>query len=167
MTIRAVIDTSALAPSGLRRELQQAAQLGLLTALWSPWIIAELNRVLVWRWIKDPPPDRPLNDLSRANERRCSVMAQQMMSWLFPSFEVVTPLPPYPPPWTGLSDRGDHPIWAAAVEGKAQYVVSENTRHYPPRGASGRHVYQGIEYLPGRVFLTLLAGQWTGRSEAR
>jgi hypothetical protein len=44
---RAVIDTSSLVPPMLRRELQQAAQLGLFTVIWSPWIIAELNRVLI------------------------------------------------------------------------------------------------------------------------
>ncbi len=49
MAIRAVIDTSSLVPSLLRKELQQLAASGAFTAIWSPWIIAELNRVLVWR----------------------------------------------------------------------------------------------------------------------
>ena len=140
----------------LRRELQQAAQLGLFTAIWSPWIVAELNRVLVWRWIKDPPPDRARDDLSAANERRSGQMANRMMEWLLPSFELVAPLPPYPPPWPELTDHWDHPIWAAAVSSGAQYVISENTRHYPPRQADGRHVYQGVEYLRGRAFLNRL-----------
>jgi hypothetical protein len=153
---RAVVDTSSLVPPMLRRELQQAAQLGLFTAIWSPWIIAELNRVLVWRWVKDPPPGRPRDDLSDANERRGGEMANRMMEWLLPSFELVAPLPPYPPPWEELSDRWDHPIWAAAVSGGAQYVISEDTRHFPPRQADGRHVHQGIEYLCGRAFLDRL-----------
>lgn len=97
--IRAVIDTSSLVPARQRRELQQAAQLGAFTAIWSPWIIAELNRVLVWRWIKDPPPDLPTNDLSDANERRCAEAAKLMMQWLLPRFELINPLPPYPPAW--------------------------------------------------------------------
>lgn len=117
MSPRAVIDTSSLVPSGLRRELQQAAQGGLYVPIWSPWIIAELNRVLVWRWIKRPPPGHPRNDLSTASEHRCSEMAQRMMDWLIPLFEVVNPVPPYPPPWTELTDAGDYPIWAAAVVG--------------------------------------------------
>lgn len=153
---RAVVDTSALVPPTLRRELQQAAQLGLFTALWSPWVIAELNRVLAWRWIKAPPPDKPRGDLSDANERRCGEMANLMMEWLLPSFEVITPLPPYPPPGESLSDKWDHPIWATAVVGHAQYVISENTRHYPPRQADGRHLYQGVEYLRARAFLDSL-----------
>jgi PIN domain-containing protein len=131
MTIRAVVDTSSLVPARLRRDLQQAAQLGAFTAYWSPWIIAELNRVLVWRWITDPPAGRPADDLSAANERRCGEAAKAMMQLLLPVFEVVTPLPPYPPAWEALADVWDHPIWAAAKLGGARYVISENIRDYP------------------------------------
>lgn len=158
-SVRAVIDTSALVPARLRRELQQAAQLGAYTAIWSPWIIAELNRVLVWRWIKSPPAGMPDGDLSDANERRCSEAAKLMMQWLLPSFEVVSPLPPYPPAWETLTDQWDHPIWATAKLGQAQYVVSENSHDYPPRQADGRHIYEGIEYLSGDAILALLTGE--------
>ncbi len=154
--IRAVVDTSALVPAGLRRDLQQAAQLGVFTAIWSPWIIAELNRVLTWRWLKHPPPGQLQNDFSNANEHRCSEAAKAMMELLIASFEVVTPRPPYPTPWPTLADVWDHPIWAAAKAGSAQYVVSDNTRHFPPRQPDGRHVYQGIEYLRGHDFLDRL-----------
>lgn len=155
--IRAVIDTSSLVPSRLRRDLQQAAQLGAFQAIWSPWIIAELNRVLVWRWIKDPPTGRTHNDLSEANERRCGEAAKLMMEWLVASFELVNPRPPYPPAWERLADLWDHPIWAAAKASGAQCVVSENTHDYPPRQEDGRHVYDGIEYLTGDAFLARLA----------
>lgn len=154
--IRAVVDTSALVPARLRRDLQQAAQIGAFVGIWSPWIIAELNRVLVWRWIKNAPPGRAPNDLSDANERRCSVAAKTMMEWLLPSFELVAPLPPYPPAWSALSDQWDHPIWAAAKLGRASYVVSQNTRDYPPVAHDGRRVYEGVEYLTGESFLSLL-----------
>jgi len=156
MPLRAVIDTSSLVSSRHRRELQQAAQLGTFTAIWSPWIIAELNRVLVWRWIKDPPPDRPSNDLSPANERRCAETAKRMMQILLPSFELVAPLPPYPPTWETLADVWDHPIWAAAKLGSADCVISENTHDYPPRQADGRHLFEGIEYLGAEAFLARL-----------
>ena len=155
-SIRAVIDTSSLVPTRMRRDLQQAAQLGAFTAIWSPWIIAELNRVLVWRWIKDPTPSRAAGDLSDVNERRCSEAAKLMMQWLLPTFEVVSPVPPYPPAWDTLTDIWDHPIWAAAKLGKAQYVISENTHDYPPAQADGRHVYEEITYLGGEAFLALL-----------
>ncbi len=149
MTPRAIVDTSSLFAPRLRAELQQAAQLGIFTALWSPWIVAELHRVLTWDWIRR-------HGASRISERRCSEAAKQMMSYLLLSFETVSPVPPYPSPWAGLADVWDHPIWAAAKVGQAHYVISENTRHYPPRQADGRHVYEGVEYLTGRAFLGLL-----------
>src|SRR6266699_1152224 len=147
MTIYAVVDTSSLVPFELRRSLQEAAQLRIFTAIWSPWIIAELNRVLVWRWIKDPPQGLTCDDLSRANERRCGAAAKQMMERLLASFELVDPRPPYPPAWETLTDEWDYPIWATAKVSNAQYVISENTRHYPPQQPNGRHIYEDIEYL--------------------
>jgi hypothetical protein len=147
-----VVDTSSLVPPSQRRDLQRAAFYGYFTAIWSPWIIAELNRVLTWRWITDLTG----GDLSHANERACAQKAKAMMERLLPAFELVAPLPPYPPAWETLRDVWDQPIWAAAVIGRAQYVISENTRDYPPRRADGRHVYEGIEYIPGRAFLQLL-----------
>lgn len=147
--IRAVLDTSVLVPHALRRDLQQAAQIEAYVGIWSTWIIAELNRILVWRWIK-------LHSHDKASERECSRQAKAMMSILLPSFELVAPLPPYPPAWESLTDQWDHPIWAAAQEGNARYVVSENTKDFPPAGEYGRHIYQEIEYLPGTKFLEML-----------
>ncbi len=150
----AVLDTSVLVPPRSRRELQVTAQVGLFVGYWSPWIIAELNRVLTWRWIQRASPP----DLSRANEQRCSVAAHIMMELLLATFQLVNPLPPYPPAWEQLADVWDHPVWAAAKACGAQYVVSENTRDYPPAQLDGRHVYEGIEYLSSTAFLHLLAG---------
>lgn len=45
------------------------------------------------------------------------------------------------------------PIWATAVEGAAQYVVSNNRHDYPPPQEDGWYVYQGIEYISGEDFL--------------
>jgi len=152
--VRAVIDTSSLYASSLRRELQRAAVYGLFTGIWSPWIIAELNRVLVWRWINQYRP----GDISAASEKRCSVAAKRMMELLLPTFELVAPVPPSPPAWPTLTDVHDEPIWAAAVLGNAQYVISENTRHYPPQQIDGQHAHEGIEYVPARTFLDTLIG---------
>jgi len=80
-----------------------------------------------------------------------------MMAVLLPTFETVSPLPPYPPAWEQLNDIWDYPVWATAVEGKAQFVISENTHDYPPRQADGRHTYEDIEYLSGQAFLGRLA----------
>lgn len=158
MTPRAVVDTSALVPPTLRRELQEAAALGAYTAIWSPWIIAELNRVLTWHWLTRPLAGRPVGDGSLANWRRCRTAANRMMALLLPTFELVHPLPPYPPAWPALTDVDDHPIWAAAVAGQATHVVSENRRHFPPPDAEGRRRHASVEYLTGRDFLDRLAG---------
>ena len=77
------------------------------------------------------------------------------MRVMLPSFELVAPLPPYPPAWEGLRDASDEPIWAAAKLANAAYVVSENRRDYPPP-IEGRHTHDGIEYLPADAFLALL-----------
>jgi PIN domain len=156
ITIRAVVDTSSLFPSNLRKNLQDAAELGAFTAIWSPWIIAELNRVLVWRWIKNPPQGLARNDLSKTNKKYCDDAAKEMMKHLLPVFELVDPRPPYPPAWPTLADEWDIPIWAAAKIGNAQYVISENTRDYPPRQPDSRYLCEEIEYVGGYAFLDML-----------
>ena len=140
--IRAVLDTSTLVGSARRRDLQEAAALGLFEAIRSPWIVAELNRVLTWRAI-----ERSGGDLSAARYKRLSVSSKAMMGYLTATFVVGDPKPPHPPPWDDLADPGDVPIWAAAKTSGATHVVSENTDDYPPRQPDGRHTYEGIEYL--------------------
>jgi hypothetical protein len=80
-----------------------------------------------------------------------------MTDILITTFAVVTPVPPYPPAWSSLTDLDDQPVWAAAKLGGASYVVSENSHDFPPRGADGRHTHEGIEYLPARALLDRLA----------
>jgi hypothetical protein len=95
--------TSSLYAGRTRRQLQEVAATGLFTGLWSPWIIAELNRILTWRWITTRMP----GDLSIAAERACADAANNMMAALLPTFEVVArarlthqPGPPCPIPTT-------------------------------------------------------------------
>ena len=147
---RAVLDTSTLVPAGSRRLLHEAADAGLYTAIWSPWIIGELYRVLTWRWL-----DRT-REYSSANETACSRSSKIMMALLISTFEIVAPVPPYPRAWDTLPDIDDHPIWAAARASGAQYVVSENTRHFPPPDATGLHLHEGVEYLRAGAFLDRL-----------
>lgn len=155
--IRAVTDTSSLFSERHRRALEQAAKAGRFAGIWSPWIVAELNRVLTWHWIAQSG-----GDLSAVNRRRCGEAAKAMMAIMLPTFELVAPLPPYPPAWESLRDASDEPIWAAAKIANADYVVSENRRHYPPPGSDGRRTYDGIEYLPADAFLALLRHGPTG-----
>lgn len=52
MTTNAVIDTSVLVSNQNREHLVTAAIEGLYTPIWSPWVIAELNRVMTWNWVR-------------------------------------------------------------------------------------------------------------------
>ncbi len=62
-----------------------------------------------------------------------------------------------PDPWPELTDRDDAPIWQTAVIAGAQYVVSNNTRHFPPL-VDGRHVYHGVEYVTAIEFIEDVLG---------
>src|SRR5207248_687760 len=108
-----------------RKMLQIHAALDNFTGIWSPWIIAELTRVLTWQWVMR-------HGSTPAEWRRCGESCKKMMEILLPTFELVTPLPPYPIAWASLEDQWDLPVWAAAVEGHAEYVISENIRDFPP-----------------------------------
>ena len=65
-----------------------------------------------------------------------------------------------PPPWPSLADPDGEPIWATAVLGQAQYVVSDNTTDFPPfvdlrshSAARSVHLYNDIEYLTAIEFI--------------
>jgi hypothetical protein len=148
--IRAVIDTSTLVDGRRRRELQQQAALGRFIAIWSPWIVGELHRVLTWRWL-----DRT-RDYGNANWRACSNASATMMKLLLPVFETIAPAPPYPDLWSARADPGGMPRLGGAGAPGARHVVSENTRDFPPRDEHGRHMWQGIEYVQGAEFLSIL-----------
>ena len=79
-----------------------------------------------------------------------------MMTLLLATFELAHPEPPYPQAWEQLTDEWDQPIWAAAKQGGASYVVSENSRHFPPLAEDKRHRHEGIVYLTGREFIALV-----------
>lgn len=149
--IRAVLDTSVLVPETSRRELQQIAGIGLYDAIWSSWIVAELNRVLTVRWLKANDCD-----LSDAELRALSTAAKNMMRILLATFTLVDPPALDVAAWDALADSDDAPVWGAAVASGARYVVSDDTHHYPPADPEGRHRYQGIEYLGGKDFIRLV-----------
>lgn len=167
VAIRAVVDTSVLVPARLRAELQALAHDGAFTAIWSPWIIAELYRTLTWQWIERQAvsvttvdgSSVTACDLTTANWTRCGQSAKRMLEILLTTlnWELVDPRPPYPPVWETLDDTWDEPIWAAAIAGGVHYVVSNNTHDYPPAQANGRHIYGGIEYLTGADFIARLS----------
>lgn len=69
-----------------------------------------------------------------------------------------------------LRDPNDRYIWATAVMGEAQYVISHNTTDFPPLVqttetidgeivAANRHLFQGIEFLTAIEFVENVLGQ--------
>lgn len=57
-----------------------------------------------------------------------------------------------PTPWPELADPDDGPVWATAHLAGAHFVVSHNTRDFPPL-VNGMHIYQSIEYLTAVEFI--------------
>ena len=145
--IRAVCDTNVLVPPHYRKRLQEAAVARCFTPVWSPWIIAELYRVLTWKWAQD-------HGVSEPQRRRCSNAANKMMILLGNYWELVNIPQPWPAVWPSLRDPNDQPIWATAKISDAQYVISNNTHDFPPANAKGQHLWEGIEYIPVETFLT-------------
>lgn len=150
----AVLDSSTLVARWARLRLQQLAlvQGHPFTPFWSEWIIAETWRVLAERWFRLLPagtaPDLP----------RLRRDANEMMRHLLPEMRLVT-LRGYSglEPWPGLTDVNDRPVWQTAIVARAQYVVSQNTRHFPPL-VEGRHVYMGVEYVTVTEFIEDVLG---------
>jgi hypothetical protein len=121
--------------------------------VWSEWIIAETWRVLTWRWCLGAA------HLDAAEGRALSASANQMLRYLLPVMRFVS-LRGYagPAPWPGLPDLDDVPIWETAVVAGAQYVISLNTRHFPPL-AEGRHMHGGVEYVTAIEFVEDVLGE--------
>ena len=142
--IKALCDTSVLVPSGIRKKLVMSAELGLFTPYWSPWIIGELYRVLTYQLMDYQYSKQTISQLSK-----------KMMLLMTPFFDVIDLKPPLPKGWLGKVDPDDIPIWAAAKLEEVNYVVSNNTRDFPPEN-EGRYVYEGIEYITANNFLKII-----------
>jgi hypothetical protein len=131
-----MLDSSTLVPRWARKRLQQLALPpgAAYTPFWSEGIIAETWRVLAERWFRLLPAGT-VPDLPRLRRD-----ANAMMRHTLPVMRLVT-LRGYsgPPPWPGLTDVDDYPIWHTAMLAGAEYVVSQNTRHFPSL-VDGRHI---------------------------
>ena len=145
-TVKALLDANVLIPHGMRQTLETYARLGFYEGYWSPWIIEEMARSVTWRWIRRYGAEN-------ASRSALSRIAKIAMSHLEPTFRVISPTVPYPSVWPTLRDPGDHPVWAAAVTASVDYIVSDNTKDFPPRDAQGIARYQGITYITFKDFI--------------
>lgn len=151
----AVLDSSVLVALWSRIVLQRLAERTppLYVPLWSEWIVGETWRTLAWRWLNRAahPDELEWQSLTTA--------ANAMMRRLLRVVQMVS-LQGYdgPDAWPQLRDPDDVPIWHTAVRGGAGYVVSQNTRDFPPL-VDGRHTYADVEYLTAIEFVEDLLGE--------
>ena len=159
----AVLDTSVLVSLWSRKVLEQIAKRAdpPYVPAWSEWIIAETWRTLALRWLQraGEPFELAWSSLTQP--------ANDMLNHLLPVMRFVS-LRAYDglPAWPGLTDANDIPIWQTAILAGAQYVVSQNTRDFPPL-TQGRHVYQGVEYLTAIEFIDDVLGVDSIREHGR
>lgn len=134
---RAVLDTSVLL-SEHRHWLWLFAKLGYYEAVWSTYILGEMVRVRVQQYITHGVP--------RAEYRR-------RINNLIHRLSDVMLVADYRKAQTGdlLKDPDDEPILAAALAAHAGFVVSLNTRDFPPGGE-----VLTVRFLTPRAFLTEL-----------
>lgn len=130
--VRAVLDTSVLL-SAERRPLLFLAANGLFTLVWSQYIAEEVARKMIdmgWSSSKVSALVDALVELAEM------VDYQQIIG---SNYDV----------W--LHDLDDHPIMATALAGKVDYLVTWNTRDFPPKLR-----FANITILTPDAFLRLL-----------
>jgi len=150
-----VLDSNVLFARWSRFALQRlAARPGPpFVPFWSEWIIAETWRTLASLWLDRTARSSEIDGLSLTRA------ANDMLRYLLVVMRLVS-LREYvgTGPWPELADVDDRPIWQTAVVAGAQYVVSQNVRHFPPL-VQGRHLYRDIEYLTAVEFIEDVLGE--------
>ena len=157
----AVLDASVLVPHWSRVALRALAleRPPRFTPIWSTAIVAETWRTLTLR-------------AERAGQTGAAVGRAAHALWylLDPVFQVAeASRPPAGAPPSPLRDPDDAHLWHAALNAGARYIVSHNTRDFPPvvrvvaaiggdEQPPARHVYAGIEFLTAIEFIEDVLG---------
>lgn len=132
--VRAVLDTSVLL-SAERRPLLFLASQGVFTLVWSQFIADEVQRKLVemgWSAANGTALVEAITALAEVVDYR-QITGGNYDRW--------------------LRDPNDHPILATALAGQVDYLVTWNTRDFPPKRR-----FAGITILTPDAFLRLLGG---------
>ncbi len=148
---RAVLDTSVLIGRE-RGTLMLLASRGWYTPLWSSFIIAEMVRIRTQHAVQDGEDLRTyriwLNQfVSSLSERAVCVNYTRLRGGN----------------WTWLQDPDDEPILATALIGRAHYVVSNDTAHFPPPAQNPypsvlNPVFRSVYYVTARQFIDEIVG---------
>lgn len=159
--LQAVLDSSVLTPRWSRLTLLALAAepAALYQPVWSEWTMAETWRVLTQRMVRRGIGAKTISDQANA-----------MLLHMLPIMRLVSVAnAPVSALQSPLGDVNDVLVWATAVIAGAQYVVSHNTRHFPPlveelltiddrRYRLRRHSAQGIEFLTAIEFVEDILG---------
>jgi predicted nucleic acid-binding protein len=111
-----VYDANVLYPSSLRDLLIRVAQAGLVQAKWTEAILDE-----TFRNIAKNLPDLDPAKLDRTRQLMNRAVRDVLVTGYEPLIEMLD-----------LPDAGDRHVLAAAIKAKAQVIVTENRKHFPP-----------------------------------
>lgn len=133
--------------------------MGTVVPVWSPLIIAEVNRLLTWLWLK-----RAHGDHGDAAWKRCSEASRAWFSVVTRVFRVVDDHPPYEQGWVDEpADTWDIPIWTAAVRaqqrfpGAPVFIVTDNLKDGPPGDSQGLQHYRDVGFIHPVSFISLIS----------
>lgn len=153
---RAVVDSNVFPQTrAYMIPLERLARHGVIRLFWSPLIIAEAHRRLTWLWLQ-----RNEGDLSDASWERCSIAAKKMFAHATRMFKVVDDHPPYPGVWADpIRDPWDVPIYLAARNAGAHFVVTENLQDGPPPNSelAGLRGWERVIYISPSHFLDFMS----------
>lgn len=121
MIPRAVIDTSVLL-SAERDELLYLARKGAYALICSPFLVAEVVRIRTEKAIKFGQDRDVYRERINAYVYQITQLAEMVNHTLLEGGNYTT--------W--LRDPDDEPLLATALVGRAQFVVSWNTKDFPP-----------------------------------
>ncbi len=129
--MKAVLDTSVLL-SAERRPLLFLAANNRYTIVWSDYIAGELQRKMIeigWIVMKTAELIDALYNLAERVDYR-QITGGNYEQW--------------------IGDPSDHPIMATALAGEVDYLVTWNTKDFPPK-----HRFAGITIITPDAFLQL------------
>lgn len=130
-SVRAVLDTNVLL-SLQRIPLLLLARRNMYQLVWSEYIEAEMQRVMLRMGWQPTGARVLLRSIDRVAERvdYLQVTGGNYDEW--------------------LTDIDDHPIMATAIVGGVDYLVSDNTKDFPPKKR-----FAGITVITSDAFLRL------------
>ena len=138
-TFTALYDACVLYPAPLRDLLLELAQTGLFRARWTD----EIHR----EWIENLLENEPRRERAKL-ERTRDLMNAAVLDCLVSGYEALIPA-------LVLPDPDDRHVLAAAIQGRADVIVTYNLRHFPEDvlggyGIAAQHPDEFVSDLIGR-----------------